>query len=196
MSKGEATRTKILDQALLLASRLGFEGLTLGVLAESLGLSKSGLFSHFRSKEALLLSLFDHTRDRFLRHNAPYLVDRAPGLGEFRAAMTAWLDWIALPELPAGCPILGASFELEDLEGPVRDRLVAVTMGSRERIMNMLKRAVEGGELRRDLDVAQAMFDIRGITLSFHLEHRLLRDPLARSHAERAIAQFIERAMA
>ena len=62
MSKGEETKTAILDEALDLASRVGFTGLTIGQLAEPTGMSKSGLFAHFRSKEQLQLQTLEHAR--------------------------------------------------------------------------------------------------------------------------------------
>lgn len=193
MSKGELTRARILDQALVLASRLGLEGLTLGVLAESLGLSKSGLYAHFRSKEALILAVLDHTKQRHQEHSAPYFEGKVKGLAQLRAFFAAWLDWIALPGLPAGCPILGASFEVEDVEGPTREYIVKATRASRARLAALLKDATDNGELRDDLPMDQALFELRGISLSFHIEYRLLRDPHARRHAETAFEDLLSR---
>lgn len=193
MSKGELTRARILDQALILASRFGLEGLTLGVLAESLELSKSGLYAHFRSKEALILAVLQHAKDRHLDHAAPYLQGKAKGLAELRAYLTACLDWIALPSLPAGCPILGASFEVEDLDGPTRQCIVDLTRGSRARQAALLKAAIETGELRADLPINQVVFEIRGIHLAFHVELRLLRERAARERAETALESLLSR---
>jgi AcrR family transcriptional regulator len=193
VSKGELTRARILDQALVLASRLGLEGLTLGVLADSLELSKSGLYAHFRSKEALVLAVLEHTKLRHVEHAASYLEGTTKGLQRLRAYLTAWLDWVALPSLPAGCPILGASFEVEDMEGPTREYIVQTTRASRERLASMLKDAVATGELRSDLPIEQVLFEIRGITLSFHIEQRLLRDEQARNHANTAFENLLAR---
>jgi AcrR family transcriptional regulator len=193
VSKGELTRARILDQALVLASRLGLEGLTLGVLADSLELSKSGLYAHFRSKEALILAVLEHTRTRHLEHAKPYFEGKAKGLGELRAHLAAWLDWIALPSLPAGCPILGASFEVEALDGPTHDYIVKITLASRARLAQLLKQAVATRELCADIPIDQVLFEIRGITLSFHIEHRLLRESAARERAETALASLLSR---
>lgn len=193
MPKGELTRTRVLDQALVLASRLGLAGLTLGVLADSLGLSKSGLYAHFRSKEALILAVLEHTRTRFAEHADPYFTGKTKGLEELRAFFAAWLDWIASPNLPAGCPILGASFEVEDLDGPARDCVVEVTQASRARQAQLLRRAMSTGELRSDLAIDQVLFELRGISLSFHIEHRLLRNEAARERANTAFEDLIAR---
>lgn len=196
MSKGELTRTRILDQALCLASRLGLDGLTLGVLAESLQLSKSGLYAHFRSKEALILAVLDHTKQRYVSHAASYMQGKAKGLERLRAYVAAWFDWIALPSLPAGCPILGASFEVEDLDGPTREYIVKATHASRDRLAHVIREAIATGELSQELPMDQVLFEMRGIALSFHVEHRLLRDADARKHAEAAFESLIARNVA
>ncbi|HEY5956630.1 MAG TPA: TetR/AcrR family transcriptional regulator [Polyangiaceae bacterium] len=193
MSKGELTRARILDQALVLASRLGLDGLTLGVLADSLELSKSGLYAHFRSKEALILAVLEHTKARHLEHAAPYLEGKAKGLEELRAYLSSWLDWIALPTLPAGCPILGASFELEDLDGPARDYVVGLAIASRARLGSMLRSAIAKGELSTDTPIEQVLFELRGVSLSFHFEYRLLRETSARERAENAFSHVLAR---
>ena len=66
MSKGQATRQSILEHATCLASKIGLEGLSIGKLAEALNLSKSGLFAHFRSKEALQIQVMEHAAERFV----------------------------------------------------------------------------------------------------------------------------------
>jgi AcrR family transcriptional regulator len=193
VSKGELTRSRILDNALILASRLGLEGLTLGVLAESLDLSKSGLYAHFRSKEALILAVLEHTKLRHQQHSAPYFEGKPKGVARLRAYVSAWLDWVALPTLPAGCPILGASFELEAVEGPAREFIVNLTHASRARLAALVRDAIETGELHHDLPIDQISFELRGIALSFHLEHRLLRDENARARAETAFEALLLR---
>jgi AcrR family transcriptional regulator len=163
------------------------------MLAESLELSKSGLYAHFRSKETLVLAVLEHTKTRHLEHAKPYFDGRAKGLDELRAHLTSWLDWIALPSLPAGCPILGASFELEDTDGPARDFIVHVTRASRERLATLLRRAVETGELGADTPIDDVVFELRGLSLNFHLEHRLLKEKDARTRVDRAIASLLAR---
>jgi len=193
MSKGDLTRSRILEEAMHLASRDGLDGLTIGSLSDALSLSKSGLFAHFGSKEALQLAVLEHTRARF----GVLLVARmhrvAKGLASLRAFVNAWLDWIALPELPAGCPILGASFELEAHEGSLRDFVVKLQRESRDRMAAIVRDAVDAGELRKAVDVAQIVFELRGITLAFHQELHVMRSPSAREHAERAVCALLER---
>lgn len=176
-----------------LASRDGLEGLTIGSLSDALSLSKSGLFAHFGSKEALQLAVLEHARDRFSAHLAPYLDGVAKGLPTLQALVQALFDWVALPELPAGCPILGATFELEAREGPLREFLVKVHGDSRARMSSMVQEAVDAGHLDRDLDVVQFIFELRGIVLAFHETLHVSRSPQARTRANRAIAALVKR---
>jgi AcrR family transcriptional regulator len=193
VSKGELTRARILDEALVLASRLGLEGLTLGVLAENLGLSKSGLYAHFRSKEALVLAVIDHTKARHLEHSRPYLEGKPPGIEQVRAYFESWLDWTALPSLPAGCPLMGAAFEFEDIEGRARAAIVDTLCNSRNYLANFLKRAIGNHEIAAAAPIEQFLFEMRGIVLSFHIEHRLLHDPMARARAQSAFDALLTR---
>jgi hypothetical protein len=87
--------------------------------------------------------------------------------------------WIALPDLPAGCPILGASFELEAREGSVRDYLVKLQRDLRDRMAAAVKEAANAGELGRTTDAGQLLFELRGVPLAFHQELHLLRSPSA-----------------
>ena len=193
MSKGEATRSRILDAAMQLASRDGLDGLTIGALSDTLSLSKSGLFAHFGSKEALQLAVLDHARARFRAHVEPRLRAVAPGLPSLHAFMLAWLDWIASSDLPAGCPILGATFELEAREGPPRDFLLKLNGDARTRLTGLIEAAVAAGQLARGIDVGQIIFELRGIALSFHEELRVVRSQHARTHAERALGELLLR---
>jgi AcrR family transcriptional regulator len=193
MSKGELTRGRILDAAMRLASGSGLDGLTIGLLSDKLSLSKSGLFAHFGSKEALQLAVLEHTRARFVEHVEPYVRSTTKGLATLRAYVRAWLDWIASPHLPAGCPILGATFELEAREGATRDYIVNLQRASRERLATMVQDAIAVGELPNATDVTQFIFELRGITLAFHQELHLADNTSARTHADRAIAALIER---
>ena len=146
-----------------------------------------------RARSFWRLAVLEHTRARFGAHLEPYLRGRAKGLATLRAFVNAWLDWIALPELPPGCPILGASFELEAREGPPRDFLVKLQRDSRERMATMVQDAVDAGELGKTTDISQLVFELRGITLAFHQELHVMRSPTARDHAMRAVSALLER---
>lgn len=193
MSKGDLTRNRILDEAMRLASRNGLEGLTIGTLAEALALSKSGLFAHFGSKEALQIAVLEHTRDRFQEKCAGPVQAAAKGLPRLKALIGAWLDWIDDPELPGGCPVLGACFELDDREGAPREKLVALQKRAQDRLTALVKEAMAAGHLDAKAPIPQILFELRAITLAYHTATRVMRDPEARLHAWAAFEALMGR---
>ena len=196
MGKGDTTRERILDEAIAVASVDGVTGLTLGRLAESVGMSKSGLFAHFRSKEELQVQLLEQTFERFrARVIEPAL--RAPrGEPRVRALFDGWLRWAGDPALPGGCLIMQASAELDDQPGPARDRLVEAQRDWRDFITDAARRAIDAGHFRADLDPELFAFQFQGIAFSCHMATRLLRDPSADARARQAFEALLADARA
>ncbi|MBX3270752.1 MAG: TetR/AcrR family transcriptional regulator [Sandaracinaceae bacterium] len=191
MSKGAETRAAILDEALSRASVHGLGGVTIGELAKRAGLSKSGLFAHFKSKEQLDIAVLDEARDRFVAGViAPAF--RAPrGLPRIRALFQRWLEWDAAGFQPGGCLFMAAAMELDDQPGPARDHLVATQRDWIEALQQAARIAVEEGHFRADLDVEQWAYELWGLALGYHFYHRLLRDPRALARAERALEALL-----
>lgn len=196
MSKGDETRAAILDRAVAEASRLGLAGLTLGNLAREVGLSKSGLFAHFGSKEELDLAVLAAGVERFVaRVMAPAF--KAPrGLPRIEALFEGWLAWHRAPDLPGGCLFVGLANELDDRPGPLRDRLVAYQRDWIETLATAARIAVAEGHFRVDLDCEQFAYDFYSIELAYHHFHRLLRDPDAERRARNAFAELVTLARA
>src|SRR5688572_11771170 len=124
MSKGEQTRERIVDKAWQLASRDGLSGLSLGKLAGELGLSKSGLFAHFGSKEGLEVEVLKAAAERFTEQVLRPALSAPRGVARLRKLFKNWLSWANDPEQPGGCIFMAAAAELDDTEGPQRDFLV------------------------------------------------------------------------
>jgi AcrR family transcriptional regulator len=183
MSKGEQTRTVILDDALRLASQVGFEGLTIGQLAETTGLSKSGLFAHFRSKEQLQLQTLEHARGWFIDTVMKPALAAPRGEARLRALFEAWLRWEDL--LDGGCIYVTAAVEYDDRPGPMRDALARHQRDWLDSIATIVRTAVAEGEFRGDVDPEQFAFELHALTLGFHQATRLLDDEQAvrRAHA-------------
>src|SRR5207247_6324762 len=120
MGKGELTRQAILERGLSLASRVGIEGLTIGALAETLALSKSGLYAHFKSKEALQLQVLDLAIERFTEVAVRPALAAPRGEPRGRALFDRWFRWVRDSRL-AGCPFVALATELDDRPGPVRE---------------------------------------------------------------------------
>lgn len=191
MGKGAITRGRILDEAMRIASRDGLSGLTIGSLAKALDLSKSGLFVHFGSKEALQVAVLEHTWTRFRAFVQPSVEASEPGIGRLRALFTGWLDWIDNPDLPGGCPVLAASFELDDREGAPRDFLVERQQASQSALAVAFQAVAPPST-----DAEQCVFELRSITLGYHYMSRVMRDPRSRAWAERAFEELLGRIQA
>jgi AcrR family transcriptional regulator len=190
VSKGQQTKTAILDEAVGIASRVGFNALTIGQLAESTGMSKSGLFAHFKSKEALQLETLERGRERFtdlvIR---PTLADPR-GIKRVRALLDHWLVW-ETEALQGGCIFVTGSIEYDDQPGPMRDALVRSQRDWGEFIATVAGTAVSEGDFRADLDTEQFAFTLQGLMYAYHHTARLLRDPKALEHTKGALEQLI-----
>ena len=192
MTKGLQTRDRILDTAFRLAARDGLDGLSLSGLAGELGMSKSGLFAHFTSKEELQLELLRTASERFVANVMVPSFKQPRGLPRIKALFENWRRWASDPALPGGCLFVAASAEVDDREGPVRAYVVEQQQALLQAIARAARIAVEQGHFRRDLDVDQFAFELNGIYLSFHHSQRLLRDPAAATKARRACARLVE----
>ncbi|XXX78902.1 TetR/AcrR family transcriptional regulator [Sorangium sp. So ce134] len=196
MAKGEDTRRAILAEALSLASEVGLDGLSIGLLAERVGMSKSGLFAHFGSKEDLQLAVLDEATSRFVDVVVSPALREPRGLPRVRALFDRWLSWTDQPFLPGGCVFVHASVELDDKAGPARDKLVASQKDWLETLAHAARIAVDEGHFRKDLDVHQLAFEAFSIAYGFHFLDRLLRDPRAEERARAAFERLVDDAAA
>jgi len=185
--KGEETRAAILGEALRIASRLGLEGLTIGTLADATGMSKSGLFAHFGSREGLQLAVLDHGARNFASHVVEPVISIERGLPRLRAMFANWVGWTISSGLPGGCILIAAAHEYDDRPGPIRDAVVAMQRRGLSVIARAVNLAIEAGHVKGSIDPEQFAFEMMGIVLVAHHHGRLLGDAGAR---ERALAAF------
>lgn len=191
MRKGDATRSAILAHATSLASQVGLTGLTIGGLADHLRLSKSGLFAHFHSKEALQIQVLEHAAGQFVETVVRPALREPRGEPRLRALFERWMGWEQAVAMPGGCVFLAASSELDDRPGAVRDRLVELQRQWFEVIVTAARHGVAAGALRPDTDAEQFGQDLQGVMLSFHHQSRLLGDARAEARARRAFDGLI-----
>jgi AcrR family transcriptional regulator len=186
VGRGEQTRQAILERATQVASRMGLAGVTIGTLADELDLSKSGLFAHFRSKEALQIQTLAFAAQLFVERVVRPALKAPRGEPRVRAVFEGWLGWARSGVLKGGCLFVAAATELDDREGPVRDELVRQQKDWLELLANVARSAIAEGHFRRDLDPAQFAYELHGIMLAYHHAQRLMRDTEAESRARRA----------
>jgi AcrR family transcriptional regulator len=193
MRKGEATRREILEHATGLASRIGLEGLTIGRLADDLELSKSGLFAHFRSKEALQVQVIEHAAARFTEVVVRPALAAARGAPRLRALFERWGRWVKDSRMAGGCLFVQAAVELDDQPGPARDLLVTQQRAWLDCIATVVRTGVDERHFRPAEDPAQVAQEVYGIMLGWHHAARLLRDPKAEARAKAAFEALLAR---
>jgi AcrR family transcriptional regulator len=193
MSKGAETREAILDTASRLARTVGLGGITIGTLASSAELSKSGLYAHFRSKESLQIEILEHTRTRFVAEVLAPSLSAPRGEPRVRALFENWLTWDGKE---GGCLFVAASSELDDQPGPVRDNLVQTQQDWLDSLAEVFRTGLAEGHFRADVDPAQFAFEEDGIMLSHHLSSRLLGDARSAARARTAFESLLDRARA
>jgi AcrR family transcriptional regulator len=193
MGSSGTTRERILERGLDLMSQSGLGGVTLGVLADRVGMSKSGLFAHFKSKEEVQIELLEHTS----QFGYPRIVEPAlcepEGLPRLKALVRNWFGWAPRSGLPGGCPVAAGMFEFDDIESPVRDKIRDMEAKWRELLTGLVLRATELGHLRKGLDADQFVWELCGIYLGHHAAQRFLRSPDVDRRAESAFESLIER---
>jgi AcrR family transcriptional regulator len=192
LHKGQQTRLVILDAALALAAEAGLEGLSIGALAESTGMSKSGVFAHFGSREELQISVIHEYFRRFEQEVFYPAMKEARGLPRLRALFENWMKRVT-EEIQSGCIFISGAIDFDDRPGPVREALatsVRVWLAAVERAATLAK---EEGELAADADVRQICFEIHGLILSVHYEARFLHTPGSIERAQRAFEQILAR---
>jgi AcrR family transcriptional regulator len=192
MSKGEATRDRIVDRAWRLASRDGLAGLSLGRLAAELGLSKSGLFAHFGSKQELEIEVLRIASEHFVEQVIRPALKAPRGVPRLRRMFKNWIAWANDPAVPGGCVFLAAATELDDASGPQRDFLVTTQATFLSTLEKAARIAVEEKQFRADLDCEQFAFEMLGVVLAYHHTRRLLRHPKAEARATSAFEALLD----
>lgn len=192
MKSGNTTRERILQQGLDLMSTVGFGGVTLGVLAERSGMSKSGLFAHFGSKEEVQLALLDAIGATAAETVIAPAMEVPAGLDRLKAVIVNWFGWSRKAGFSGGCPVAAGFFEFDDIDGPVRDRLILEDREWRRFLSQLIHEAMDRKELRSNLDVEQFVWELGGIYLGHHAADRFSRSTDADERAFRAFDRLLE----
>lgn len=191
LTKGESTRMAILDEALQMTSRTGINALSIGLLATETGMSKSGLFAHFRSKEELQLQVISRARERFVDAVVRPALAAPRGEARVRTLFDGWLLW-ERDAFDGGCIFVTLAAELDSDPGVVRDAVVDNERDWLELLASTAATAVAEGDFDVDLDTDQLAFEVHGVMLAHHHAARLMGDtgslPRARTAFESLIA--------
>ena len=188
-SKGAATRDSIIERAYHIVRMEGFEGLSIGSVAASVSMSKSGVFAHFGSREDLQLAVLDAAAQRFTEQVFVPAIRERRGLPRLEAIGRRWMKWLRSEQ--GGCPMVSAAIEYDDRPGAIRDRVIFYQTRLRKELARAIDMAIESGELRADTDPAQLAFEIFGVELAMHHDSRLFGFDDAIQRSERALERLI-----
>ena len=190
--KGQQTKAVIIDAALGLASQIGLEGLSIGALAEVTGMSKSGVFAHFGSREELQISVIREYHTRFEAQVFYPAMQQPRGLPRLQALFDNWMI-LTSAEIDSGCIYISGAVEFDDRAGPVRDALASSVAGWQGALHRAVELAQEEGQLSREADARQIAFEVHGLILALHYEARFLRTPGAAERARQGFTHLLQR---
>ncbi|MES2936174.1 MAG: TetR/AcrR family transcriptional regulator [Pseudomonadota bacterium] len=192
LQKGQQTKAAIVDAALGLATQIGLEGLSIGALAEVAGMSKSGVFAHFGSREELQISVVREYHTRFEQEVFYPALTSERGLPRLRAIFANWMQRTSV-EIDSGCIYISGAVEFDDRPGPVRDALAGSVRTWHAAMKRAIVIAKEEGHLRADVDADQMLFEIHGLILALHYEARFLQTPGSIARANTGFEHIVQR---
>ena len=187
-AKGAATREAIVERAYEIARFAGVEGLSIGPLAQAVGMSKSGVFAHFGSREDLQRAVIESAATRFGEQVFIPALSEPRGLPRLRAMMHNWFEWVRGNS--GGCVLLGSVTEYDDRPGPLRDQVLSNERRWRDILKRAVRIAIDEGHLRPG-DVEQYAFELYAIPLTVHHKAGLFGYEQARILGEQAAERWV-----
>lgn len=192
LQKGQQTKRVIVEAALGLATQIGLEGLSIGVLAELTKMSKSGVFAHFGSREELQISVVREYFTRFEQEVFYPALAQPRGLPRVKALFANWMQRVTI-ELQSGCIFISGAVEFDDRPGAVRDALANSVQTWLSAMYRAVVQAKECGHLHLLADEQQMAFEIHGLILALHYEARFLKIPGSIARANQGFENIITR---
>jgi len=190
-SDGERSRAAILSAAGKLATVDGLDGLTIGRLADHIGMSKSGLYAHFGSKEELQLATVGYAEEVFDYEVLLPAQQEEPGLPRLDAYVQQFLAHLQRATFPGGCFFTSVIGEFDTRPGSVRDRVAAYVGGWLARLREEVVAAQQQGDLDPDADADQLVFEIEAALMLANNLWVLSEDPGVFERARTAISSRI-----
>jgi AcrR family transcriptional regulator len=191
MRKGELTRAAILDVALGLASRDGLEGLTIGLLADKMNMSKSGVFAHFGSREDLQIEVLKLYHRHFEQEVFYPSMKEARGLPRLQGMFARWVKRVTV-EIASGCIYISGAVEYDDRPGAIREELVGMVKAWQDALHRCIEQAIECGHLRADTDPQQMVYEMYGLVLALHHDARFIKRPGSVGRAEAGFERLLK----
>jgi AcrR family transcriptional regulator len=191
-TKGQRTRHGILDVAAALATEEGLDPLSIGRLADATGMSKSGLFAHFGSKEELQLATVDHAASLFVAEVIEPARAAPRGLARVWALCDRMIDYAERQVFPGGCFFAATAFEFNNRPGPVRDRICQMLGSWLSYLEHAVVQAQEAGELNAEPSAREIAFQLDAFAQAANAQYQLFRDPAVFDEARGAVRERLE----
>ncbi len=192
-SADQARRTKaaIVDEVVSRASIEGLEGITIGTLADGLGMSKAGVVGPFGSKEGLQLAALEGANEIFRREVWEPAADRPPGRERLEAIAEAWISYLERDVFPGGCFLTSASCEFDGRPGRVKDAVDGALRLWSSVLEGEVRTAVEAGAMPPDTDPKQVSFEMNAVAMAVNQARQLRADDAAGERGRRAMARVL-----
>lgn len=191
MRKGELTRAAILDVALNLASRDGLEGLTIGLLADKMNMSKSGVFAHFGSREDLQIEVLKMYHHHFELEVFYPSMKEPRGLPRLESMFSRWVKRVTV-EIASGCIYISGAVEYDDRPGAIREELVGMVRAWQDALRRCVQQAIEMEHLRSDTDPQQIVYEMYGLILALHHDARFIKRPGSADRAQTGFDRLLQ----
>lgn len=190
---GERAHAAILDVATRLASVEGIHGLSLGRLADALGVSKSGLYAHFGSKEQLQLEMIESARSIFEAEVVRPALGAPAGLPQLEAICEAYISYVERGVFPGGCFFASLLAEVDARPGPIRDVVVSLERTWQEGFADLVREGQQRGEIAQDLDPRQLAFELHACLELTNYHFVLFHSAEVLDRGRTAVARILER---
>ncbi len=192
-SKGQSSRTTILLTAAKLATTKGLTGLSLGDLATEIGMSKSGLYAHFKSKEELELATIETAAVIFDSEVLQPAMKAQAGTERLKTLASSFLSHLERRVFPGGCFFASVAAELDTRPGPARDRVVEILGNWLALLRQCILEAQDLGEIDPNTEVDQAVFEIESMLLAGNFLFVMMNDPIHLTQARRGVENVLAR---
>lgn len=193
LSKGEKSRAAILLVAAQLVTTRGMQGMSISDLATHLGMSKSGLYAHFKSKEELELATIESAIQIFDKEVLQSVRAAAPGTQRLMTLVEVFLSYLERKVFPGGCFFAAVASEVDTQPGRARDRILEVMNGWRNLIRQCLEEARSQHEIDRNADLEQAVFEVQGMLTAANFQFVMANDPRLLQQARKAVQNVLHR---
>ena len=187
LQKGQQTKAAIIEAALGLATHIGLEGLSIGALADITGMSKSGVFAHFGSREDLQMEVLKLYHYRFEQEVFFPSMKEPRGIQRLQSMFARWVKRVSV-EIASGCIYISGAVEYDDRPGPIREALVSMVQAWQGALLRSVEQSITTGDLKAGTDAQQMVYEMYGLILALHHDARFLRVP---GSIERAQAGFV-----